>query len=57
MKLFLDIALVISVTAWALLKFYFETEYGLVMALTLFGLMVRFALIPALETGKKKECE
>lgn len=38
MKLVLEIVLILGVIAWATFKFYFEIDYGLVMAIVLLTL-------------------
>lgn len=55
MKLYLDIALLTGVAIWAVLEFYVGTESGLLNALVLLGIIVRFGLMPTLETAQRKE--
>lgn len=38
MKLLLELVLIVSVTAWAIFKFYLEVDYGLVKAIALLAL-------------------
>jgi hypothetical protein len=57
MKIYLDIALLIGLAAWAVLEYYAKTEFGLLNALVLLGLIVRFAALPAWETASKEKCE
>lgn len=51
MKLFLEIVLIIGVIAWAVSKFYFQIDYGLVKAIVLFALPC-YAIV--LATGQSK---
>lgn len=55
MKTYIDIAILIGVGVWAVLEFYYKTEFGPLNALILFGIICRFGLIPALEASNKKE--
>jgi hypothetical protein len=55
MKTKIDIAILIGVGVWAVLEFIYKTEFGPLNALILFGIIFRFALLPALEAPNKEE--
>lgn len=48
MKTYIDVALLIGFAVWAVLEFYVRIEFGHLNALILFGVILRFAVMPAL---------
>lgn len=57
MKLYVDMALLTGIAIWAVLEFAYKTDIGLLNALILFGLIVRFALVPPAGAANKEKCK
>lgn len=57
MKAYLDVVLLIGIGIWAVLEFYFQTEFGPLNALILLGVIWRFGVMPSFETASTKRRE